>query len=83
MVMVIVRAMTVLKCASGIELSAKKSQKVLRRIPTDRWTDDLQRLDDMMSYDLVALSGCRFFHLTKSLFLAVSRFCLLCSDFVH
>lgn len=72
MMMVIVRAMAVIKCAAGIEMSAKKSKKVLRQIPTDRWNDELQRLNDMMSHDLVALSGCRFFHLTKTLFLAVS-----------
>lgn len=75
--MVIVRAMVVLKYASGIEITAKRPLAVLRRIPTELWNDELQRLFDIMSHDMVALSGCRFFHITKSLFLAVSgRFVL-------
>lgn len=72
LVMVIVRAIAVLKYASGIGISAKRPLAVLRRIPTELWNDELQRLFDLMSHDIVALTGCRFFHLTKSLFLAVS-----------
>lgn len=72
MVMVIVRAMTVLKYAAGIASVAKRPLKVLRQIPTEFWNDELQRLFHMMSRDVVALSGCGFFYLTRSLFLVVS-----------
>lgn len=72
MVMVIVRAMTVLKYAAGIASVAKRPLKVIRQIPTEFWNDELQRLFHMMSHDVVALSGCGFFYLTKSLFLVVS-----------
>lgn len=72
MVIVILRAMAVLKCAYGIESAAKRPLKVLRRIPTEFWNVELQRLFDLMSRDVVALSGGGFFTLTKSLFLVVS-----------
>lgn len=71
--MVIVRAMTVLKYAAGIACAAKRPLKVLRQIPTEFWNDELQRLFDLMSHDVVALSGGDFFTLTKSLFLVVSK----------
>lgn len=69
--MVIVRAMTLLKYASEIASSAKRPLSVLRRIPTEFWNDELQRLFDIMSNDEVALSGGGFFTLTRSLFLVV------------
>lgn len=71
LLMVIVRAMAVLKCASGIASAAKRPLTVLRRIPTDSWNGELQRLFDSISHDVVALSGGGFFALTKSLFLVV------------
>lgn len=70
--MVIVRGMTVLKYAAGIASVAKRPLTVLKRIPTEFWNDELQRLFHMMAHDVVALSGGGFFFLTKSLFLVVS-----------
>lgn len=70
--MVIVRGMTVLKYAAGIASVAKRPLTVLKRIPTEFWNDELQRLFHMMAHDVVALPGGGFFFLTKSLFLVVS-----------
>lgn len=72
LVMVLLRATFVLKYASGIGAAARRPLAVLKTIPTEFWNDELQRLSSMISHDLVALSGCHFFHLSKSLFLSVS-----------
>lgn len=70
----IVRTLCVLKYSSEIAVSAKKPLSVLKRIPTELWNDELQRFFDMVSHDVVALSGAGFFTMTKSLVLAVSGF---------
>lgn len=105
LLLVICRAMAVLRYAAVITVTAKKPLDILRKIPTSQWrrwpreeedraavslttgttimttatttttttvSGELQRLRDLVAGNTIALSGCQFFFLTKTLFLTVS-----------
>jgi len=42
-----------------------------RRVPLREWNLELQRFYELVAYNTIALTGKKFFHLTKSVILVV------------
>ncbi|XP_059621800.1 gustatory receptor for sugar taste 64a-like [Phlebotomus argentipes] len=66
------RTVCVLLCAASIHDSSKTPLKTLRNVPTRFWSVELGRFIYTITKDTIALSGRRFFYLTKRLVLAMA-----------
>lgn len=67
----ICRTMAVSLYAAQIYEESKKPIKMLRALPRSVWCSEAQRFTDEVVNDTVALSGMRFFFITRKLLLAV------------
>uniref|UniRef100_A0A336L7G7 CSON005726 protein n=1 Tax=Culicoides sonorensis TaxID=179676 RepID=A0A336L7G7_CULSO len=63
----IVRTCAVFLCAAEINEQAEVPLDVIRHLPNAVWNMDIERLADQIRTQTVALSGMRFFHMTRRL----------------
>lgn len=66
------RTLAVSLYTADVNDESKKPLRVLRCVPKESWSPEVKRFSDEISSDLVALSGMKFFHLTRKLVLSVS-----------
>lgn len=66
------RTLAVSFFAARINDESKKSIKILRDLNAHSWNNETNRFFNEVIYDTVALSGMRFFYLTRKLILTVS-----------
>ncbi|GAB0095008.1 hypothetical protein DMENIID0001_103340 [Sergentomyia squamirostris] len=66
------RAICALLCAASIHDSTKTPLKTIRNVSTKHWSTELSRFAYSITKDTIALTGRRFFYLTKSLVLAMA-----------
>lgn len=71
MVFLIGRTMAVSLLAAQVHDESKKPIETLCRVPTESWCLEISRFSDEVNNGLVALSGMRFFYLTRRLILSV------------
>lgn len=64
--------MAVLLCASTIHDESKKPIGILRAVPRQAWYTEIERFVEQVVNDRIALSGMRFFYLSRKLILSVS-----------
>lgn len=67
-----VRTLIVTLSAAAIHDEAKRPADVLRAVPYCSWSTEVQRFIEEVVNSTVALSGMRFFYLTRSLILSVA-----------
>lgn len=65
------RAFVVSFCAACVNDESKKPIEILRSVPSHSWNAETKRFFDEVINNTVALSGMRFFFLTRSLILSV------------
>lgn len=65
------RAIAVSIYSAGVHNESKKPITVLRAVPTSSWSLETRRFSEEIVNDTVALSGMRFFYLTRKLILSV------------
>lgn len=66
------RMLITMHLAGSINEHARRPSRTLCNVPTGGWSTEVQRFSDQLVGDEVALSGHRFFYLTRRLMLAVS-----------
>lgn len=66
------RTLAVSLYSAEIYDESQKPIKVLRCVPMDSWCFETKRFSDEVSHDTVALTGMKFFHITRKLVLSVS-----------
>lgn len=68
------RTLAMLFCAASVNDASRRPIAVLRNVPCSAWNVEVQRFTAQCTTgDVVALSGKRFFYLTRSLILAVCK----------
>lgn len=65
------RTLAVSLYSAQINDESKKIVEVIRVAPKESWCVELKRFYDEVTYDTVALTGMKFFYLTKRLVLSV------------
>lgn len=68
----IARTLALSLYAASIHDESKKPIEVLRAVPHDSWYTEVKRFGEEVINNTVALSGMRFFFLTRKLILSVS-----------
>lgn len=76
------RTLAVSLYSSTVHDESRKPLRILRCVPKESWCLEVRRFEEEISNDLVALSGMKFFHLTRKLVLSVSSFFLFFYSFV-
>lgn len=71
LILIVVRGMIVSFSAAGINDESKKPLRVLRSVPSQNWNTEARRFFDEVTGDNIALSGMRFFFVTRKLILSV------------
>lgn len=66
------RTLAVSLYAASVHDESRLSLRYLRCVPKDSWCPEVKRFAEEISSDMVALSGMKFFHLTRKLVLSVS-----------
>ncbi|KAM7355981.1 gustatory receptor 64f isoform 3-T3 [Cochliomyia hominivorax] len=66
------RTLAVSLYSSTVHDESLKPLRILRCVPKESWCLEVKRFEEEISNDLVALSGMKFFHLTRKLVLSVS-----------
>lgn len=66
------RSLAVSLYSAAIYDESRKPLRILRCVPKESWCLEVKRFAEEISNDLVALSGMKFFHLTRKLVLSVS-----------
>ncbi|XP_036337011.1 gustatory receptor for sugar taste 64f-like [Rhagoletis pomonella] len=66
------RTLAVSLCSASINDESRKPLRVLRCIPKESWCTEVKRFSEDINSDLVALSGMKFFYLTRKLVLSVA-----------
>uniref|UniRef100_A0A240SYM8 Gustatory receptor n=1 Tax=Phlebotomus papatasi TaxID=29031 RepID=A0A240SYM8_PHLPP len=66
------RAVCVILCVSSINEASKGSLRILRTVPTKHWSIELARFASSISKDTIALTGRKFFYITKRLILVMA-----------
>jgi gustatory receptor len=59
-------------CASTIHENSIKPLKIIRSIPNEGWDQEIERFDDQIRNEVSALSGMKFFHLTRKVLFALA-----------
>ncbi|XP_037048444.1 uncharacterized protein LOC119082852 [Bradysia coprophila] len=72
LIFITLRTLVMLFCASSINDASKKPLRVLRCVPSVAWSLEVQRFTDQLNNEVVALSGKRFFFITRKLILAIA-----------
>lgn len=68
----LVRTLIVTLSAAAIHDQSRRPLDVLRAVPSFSWNGEVQRFIEEVVNSTVALSGMRFFYLTRSLILSVA-----------
>lgn len=71
-IFLILRAVAVSLSAACIHDESKKVLNVLYAVPSQSWNTETNRFFDEVNGNTVALSGMKFFFLTRKMFLSVS-----------
>lgn len=66
------RTMSVFLFASAIPDASRRPSSVLRSVRSMHWSVEAERLFDQVNNEVVALSGMKFFYLTRKVLLGVS-----------
>ncbi|XP_028895609.2 gustatory receptor for sugar taste 64f [Zeugodacus cucurbitae] len=66
------RTLAVSLYSASINDESRKPLRVLRCVPKESWCTEVKRFSEDISTDLVALSGMKFFYLTRKLVLSVA-----------
>lgn len=66
------RTLAVSLYSASINDESRKPLRVLRCVPKESWCIEVKRFSEDISTDLVALSGMKFFYLTRKMVLSVS-----------
>lgn len=70
---ILARTLMTLFCAAAVHDASRRPVAVLRNVPACAWSVEVQRFASLCATgDVVALSGKRFFFVTRGLILAVS-----------
>lgn len=72
LVFLVMRTLAVSLYSADINDESKQPLKVFRSVPPESWCLELKRFTSEVSRDVIALSGMRFFHLTRTLVLSVA-----------
>lgn len=72
LVFLVTRTLAVSLYSADINDASKEPLKVFRVVPPESWCLELKRFYGEVARDVVALSGMRFFHLTRTLVLSVA-----------
>lgn len=68
----IARTLAVSLYSAAIHDESKKTIHVLRAVPQSSWCTEVRRFSEQVVNDTIALSGMRFFYLTRRLILTVA-----------
>lgn len=71
-ILLIIRTIALSLFAADIHDQSKKPIQVFRKVPTNSWCLEVQRFSDEVINNTIALSGMRFFYLTRRLILSVN-----------
>ncbi|XP_032290821.1 gustatory receptor for sugar taste 64f isoform X2 [Drosophila virilis] len=66
------RTLAVSLYAASVHDESRRSLRYLRCVPKDSWCPEVKRFAEEISSDMVALSGMKFFHLTRKLVLSIT-----------
>ncbi|XP_055373552.1 uncharacterized protein LOC129606930 [Condylostylus longicornis] len=66
------RTLAVSLTAASINVESKKPLEIFRSVPKDSWVSEVKRFTDDVNQGLVALSGMKFFYITKTLVLTIA-----------
>ncbi|KAM8709834.1 hypothetical protein ACLKA7_016611 [Drosophila subpalustris] len=72
LIFLIGRTLAVSLYAASVHDESRYSLRYLRCVPKDSWCPETKRFAEEIASDLVALSGMKFFHLTRKLVLSVA-----------
>lgn len=73
LIFLISRTLAVSLYSAGIHDESKRPMQAFRAVPREAWNLEVRRFSDEVNDDTVALSGMKFFYLTRKLVLSVSR----------
>lgn len=69
-------------CAGKIHDASQRPIQYIRKVPTAEWCTELERFADQVATEKIALSGMKFFFMTRKLLLGVyanlKRYYLYC-----
>lgn len=68
----LVRMLVLFFMSAQIHAESRKTIKILNRIPSNFWSMEVKRFSSDVVCNVVALSGCKFFHLTYDVMLSVA-----------
>lgn len=71
LIFLLTRTVAILLFAASIHDESKRPIKVLRMVPKKMWCTEIERFIEEVVNGTLALSGMRFFHLTRKLILSV------------
>lgn len=74
-IFLISRTLAVTMYSAEINDQSKEPFKVIRIVPREAWCLEIKRFSTEVTRDIVALSGMKFFFLTRGLVLSVHIFC--------
>lgn len=66
------RTLGVFVMASQINVESTRTIKILTRVPCNLWDMEVNRFSNEVVCNVVALSGCKYFHLTYDVMLNVA-----------
>ncbi|XP_068149019.1 gustatory receptor for sugar taste 61a [Drosophila tropicalis] len=68
LIFLLTRTFLVFLCASQINEASRLPLKALYMIPSESWSQEVQRFAQQITNEYIALSGCRLFYLTRKSF---------------
>lgn len=71
LIFLVSRTLAVSLYSSEIHNESKKPIEVLRAVPTDSWSIEVRRFSEHVVNETIALTGMRFFFLTRKLILII------------
>lgn len=80
LIFLIARTLAVSLYSAAINDESKGPLSAFRAVPKDSWCLEVRRFSDEVTNDVVALSGMKFFYLTRKLVLSVSFCCAISID---
>lgn len=66
------RTVAVFLSASSINEASKQPARAISSVRTEDWSIEAERMFDQVNNEQIALSGMKFFHLTRTLLMGVS-----------
>jgi gustatory receptor len=72
LILLITRTSGTFLCGSLIQDSARKFYHIMRSIPSEGWHQEVERLDNDIKTETIAMSGAQFFYLSKPALFTIS-----------